>query len=91
MPIRIIFGEEVYRDRIDITDEQFYERLRTSDIMPKTSQPTPNEFEDVYKELLKKYDHVVSLHISIKLGGTVQSATLARQSFSGSTTRRGST
>ncbi len=82
VPIRIIFGEEVYRDRIDITDEQFYERLRTSDVMPKTSQPTPNEFEDVYKELLKKYDHIVSLHISIKLSGTVQSAALARQSFS---------
>ena len=49
--------------------------------MPKTSQPTPNDFEKVYKELLEENDHVISLHISNKLSGTVQSAFMARQDF----------
>lgn len=81
VPIRILFGEEVFKDRVDITDEQFYERLRRSDVMPKTSQPSPAEFEEVYKELLKSHDHVVSIHISIKLSGTLQSATIAREAL----------
>jgi len=81
VPINIHFGSESFRDRVDITDEEFFERLRTSETMPKTSQPTPNDFEQVYKELLKEHDHVISLHISNKLSGTVQSAFMARLSF----------
>ncbi|HOA15003.1 MAG TPA: DegV family protein [Bacillota bacterium] len=82
VPINIHFGEETFKDRIDITDEEFFSRLRKSDIMPKTSQPTPYEFETLFRRLLEKYEHVLSLHISIKLSGTVQSAILARNSFS---------
>lgn len=81
VPISIHFGSESFKDRVDITDEEFFERLKTSDIMPKTSQPTPNDFEKVYKELLEENDHVISLHISNKLSGTVQSAFMARQDF----------
>ncbi|HNV34848.1 MAG TPA: DegV family protein [Bacillota bacterium] len=81
VPINIHFGSESFKDRVDITDEEFFERLRTSETMPKTSQPTPNDFEQVYKELLKEHDHVISLHISNKLSGTVQSAFMARLSF----------
>ncbi|HNZ08884.1 MAG TPA: DegV family protein [Bacillota bacterium] len=81
VPISIHFGSESFKDRVDITDEEFFERLKTSDVMPKTSQPTPNDFEKVYKELLEENDHVISLHISNKLSGTVQSAFMARQDF----------
>lgn len=81
VPIKILFGDEVFKDRVDITDEQFYERLKKSDIMPKTSQPSPAEFEELYKELLKEHSHIVSIHISIKLSGTLQSATIAKESL----------
>lgn len=81
VPIKILFGDEVFRDRVDITDEEFFDRLRKSDVMPKTSQPSPAEFEEVYKRLLETHEHVVSIHISIKLSGTLQSATIARDSL----------
>lgn len=88
VPISIHFGEETFKDRVDITDEEFFQRLRAADIMPKTSQPSPVEFEEVFRRLLKDHDHVISLHISIKLSGTVQSAALARQSFTEEEQRR---
>jgi DegV family protein with EDD domain len=82
VPITIYFGEESFKDGVDITDAEFYARMRTSDVMPRTSQPAPLDFEIVYKQLLKEYDSIISIHISIKLSGTLQSATLARQSLS---------
>ena len=76
VPLYVNFGTESYRDGVDLTADQFYERLPTSAEMPTTSQPTPADFRAAYEEL-GAYERILSLHISAKLSGTFQSASLA--------------
>ncbi len=82
VPLIVRFGEEQYRDGVDIDADQFYEKLEHSDVHPTTSQPSPDVFATLYKTLLSDpQDQVVGLHISAKLSGTLQSAALAAQEF----------
>ena len=82
VPLIVRFGEEQFRDGIDIDPDQFYAKLQHSDVHPTTSQPSPDAFATLYKTLLANPDdHVVGLHISSKLSGTLQSATLAAKDF----------
>ena len=74
VPVYVGFGHESYRDGIDISREQFYERLVNSPVHPTTSQPTPADFVQVYRELSKETDKIVSIHVSGKLSGTCNSA-----------------
>ncbi|MFC1937201.1 DegV family protein [Chloroflexota bacterium] len=74
VPLYVRFGEEVYRERVDITDDQFYHRLINGPIHPVTSQPTPQDFADAYQKLSAEADGIVSIHISSKLSGTHNSA-----------------
>jgi fatty acid kinase fatty acid binding subunit len=67
------FGTESYKDGVDLTAAQFYERLRTSPELPTTSQPTPGDFVAAYEEL-GSYERILSIHIAAKLSGTFQSA-----------------
>jgi len=53
VPVYVRFGEEVYKDRVEISTEEFYRRLVSSDVLPTTTQPTPADFADVYTELAK--------------------------------------
>jgi DegV family protein with EDD domain len=76
VPLYVRFGDESYRDYVDLAAHDFYERLRGVDALPTTSQPTPGDFLAVYEELAG-YDRVLSLHISGKLSGTVGSARTA--------------
>ncbi|POZ88865.1 MULTISPECIES: DegV family protein [Petrotoga] len=62
---------------VDIDTDDFYEFLITSDYIPATSQPTPQDFEEVYKQMLKDYDELISVHLSGKLSGTYNSARIA--------------
>jgi DegV family protein with EDD domain len=73
VPLYVLFGAESYRDYVDIGPAEFYERLRTSDELPTTSQPTPQDFLAAYEEL-GGYERVLSLHVSAKLSGTFASA-----------------
>lgn len=82
VPLIVRFGEEQYRDGVDIDADQFYTKLEHTAIHPTTSQPSPDVFATLYRTLLADPDdHVVGLHISAKLSGTLQSATLAAQDF----------
>jgi DegV family protein with EDD domain len=82
VPLIVRFGEEQYRDGVDIDADQFYTKLEHTAIHPTTSQPSPDVFATLYRTLLADpEDHVVGLHISAKLSGTLQSATLAAQDF----------
>jgi len=81
VPLRVIFGDEVYREGLDITTEEFYERLVKSRPLPTTSAPSVGDFQEAYERLLKEFDSVVSIHIGAKLSGTVQAAYTARQSL----------
>jgi DegV family protein with EDD domain len=76
VPLYVRFGETSFRDYVELDPRGFYERLRTADTLPTTSQPTPHDFASVY-EALASYERIYSLHISAKLSGTFQSASLA--------------
>ena len=78
IPLYVRFGEEIFRDRVEITSEQFYQRLVYEDIFPSTTQPTPNDFLTVYEELAKETDEILVIVVSSKLSGTYQSATQAK-------------
>ncbi|HEY55992.1 MAG TPA: DegV family protein [Dehalococcoidia bacterium] len=79
VPLKVIFGTEIYTEGVDITSEDFYRRLATRDPMPTTSQPAVSDFTRVYGELAEKGHPILSVHISSKLSGTVNSAVAARQ------------
>lgn len=76
VPLYVRFGDESYRDYVELSPEEFYARLRTADELPTTSQPTPGDFLAAYEELAG-YERIYSLHISSALSGTYQSATTA--------------
>jgi DegV family protein with EDD domain len=81
VPLQVIFGDEAYREGVDITTEEFYERLVKSRQLPTTSAPSVGDFQEVYERLLEEADSIVSIHIGAKLSGTVQAAHTARQSL----------
>ncbi|TMD00965.1 MAG: DegV family protein [Chloroflexi bacterium] len=84
VPLTVRFGEEQFRDGVDLDADAFYARLARGGISPTTSQPSPEDFAAVYRELLREPgDRVLSIHISQKLSGTLQSATLAAQELEG--------
>lgn len=76
-PITVIFGTETYADGIDLDAGQFYEKLTTEKELPKTSQPSPETFRQIYDEIATGGDTILSIHISGKLSGTLNSAELA--------------
>jgi DegV family protein with EDD domain len=81
VPLTVHFGDETYRDAIDLTKDEFFAKLATSAVLPTTAQPTPAEFADCYREATEKYEHVFSLHISQKLSGTFRAAEVAAAGF----------
>ena len=80
VPLTLMFGEEAFRDNVDMTPEQFYERLPRSPQLPTTSQPSPVEYMNVYRSIKERYpdSRILSFHISSGLSGTYQSAVLAK-------------
>ncbi len=81
VPLTVYFGEEVLRDGVDITAAEFLARLTTGSIHPRTSQPSPEAFKEVYSSLLAAGHQVVSIHVAAKLSGTMNSALVARQAL----------
>jgi DegV family protein with EDD domain len=79
VPLYVRFADKLYRDRIDISEDEFYDRLVHDPVLPGTSQPTPNDFAFVYRNLAKEADGIISIHISSKLSGTCSSALSAKQ------------
>lgn len=79
VPLYVRFGNEIYRDRVDITSEEFYRRLVNESTLPSTTQPTPNDFLDVYNRLADETDEILVIVVSSKLSGTYQSAAQARE------------
>jgi fatty acid kinase fatty acid binding subunit len=79
VPLYVRFGDETFREYVDISPEEFYRRLRGSPEPPRSSQPTPADFAAVYEELAG-YERIVCLMISAKLSGTAESARLGAES-----------
>jgi DegV family protein with EDD domain len=76
VPLYVRFGDDTYRDYVELGPAEFFEKLRTSPVLPATAQPTPQDFLSTY-ESLAGYERIYSLHVSAKLSGTFQSAELA--------------
>ncbi|MBN1191945.1 MAG: DegV family protein [Dehalococcoidales bacterium] len=74
VPEYLRFGNEVYRDRVDISEDEFYGRLLNGDILPNTMQPAPKDFAEVYRKLSGKASGIISIHLTGKLSGTLNSA-----------------
>lgn len=77
IPLRILFGNQSYREGVDITHDEFYERLiREAPNLPKTSIPAPTDFEEVYQQILDDGDEIISIHLSSSLSGVFNLANL---------------
>lgn len=83
IPLQVIWNHEVFRDGVDIQPTEFYNRLQTSPTMPSTSQATPEEFKAVYQGLIDEGYEILSIHISSKLSGTIDSAYQAKRALPG--------
>ena len=70
IPLNVRFGEEVYRDGIDLTAEQFYHKLEHSEILPVTSVPSPAAFAEAYDKLVEETDGILVITLSARLSGT---------------------
>jgi len=78
VPLKVLIGDETFLDWVELTPDEFYRRLASSPVLPKTSQPTPADFLAVYKDLAESgCETIVSIHLTSQLSGTVSSATLA--------------
>jgi len=86
VPLYVRFGDESFRDYVELGPEEFYERLRSASELPTTSQPTPGDFAATYEELAG-FDRVYSLHISSRLSGTYESARMAAGQIDGDRVR----
>ncbi len=85
VPLNVHFGDETYRDWIDLKPREFYARLLTVERLPTTSQPSAGAFLAEYRRLREGFENVYSIHLSGKLSGTVESARLAQSQVDGVT------
>lgn len=83
LPMTVSFGDSHFRDGVDLTHQQFYERLIEGDTLPITSQVSPGEFSSAFEAAVKAGETVVAVTLSKKLSGTWQSACLAAQDYPG--------
>ena len=81
MPLTIIFGDKEYRDGVDLTNAQFYEKLSQSEELPKTSQISPNTFMQIFEKALGEGKEVLCINGSSRASGTHQSAIIAKNSL----------
>jgi len=85
VPLNVHFGEETFKDWVDIKPNEFYQRLAKAERLPTTSQPPVGAFIEEYKRLRTQFERIFSVHLSAKLSGTFESATLAQREVSGVT------
>lgn len=78
IPLEVRFGEEVYLDKEEITNEEFYEKLKVCKNLPSTSQISPGRFAETYLALAEEgVEDIISIHLSSDLSGTYQSSVIA--------------
>jgi DegV family protein with EDD domain len=87
VPLYVRFGQESFKDYVEITPERFYERLQTEAELPTTSQPTPGDFLATFEELAPRYERIIALTISSTLSGTYGSAQAAAEMLGGDKVR----
>lgn len=83
LPLSVVFGQTALRDGVEITREQFWDRLPKSNPLPTTSQATPADFIGPFQDFTARGDEVIALVLSAKLSGTYSSAVIAQESQPG--------
>ena len=81
LPLYVNIGDRTYRDGVEIDADRFYSLLPDLPVQPTTSQPSPSDFQEVYRRLLDEGHEIVSVHVSGKLSGTLNSAVQAKASL----------
>ncbi len=81
VPLYVRFGDEAFKEGIDMTHDEFYKKVKTSQVLPETTQPSAEDFESVYRKLLDEGNEIISIHISAGLSGTLNSANAAKESI----------
>ena len=79
VPLHLVIDQVSYKETIDITEKDFYDRMKTEDGKFQTSQPSIGEFENLYKKLKEEYDFGVAIHASSTLSGTYQTSKMAAE------------
>ncbi len=79
VPLSVIFGEKEYKENIDLNKERFYELLKTEKEMPRTSQPSPQDYLDLIDEARENGDDIIIITISSGLSGTYQSVVATKE------------
>lgn len=79
VPLKVLFGEETYRDGIDLTPAAFYQKLSQHKVLPTTAQVNPGEFIEDFSKYINQGDEVIGIFISSKLSGTYSSAVMAQE------------
>jgi len=79
VPLTVFFGEEAFLDGVEISGSDFYARMVASKSLPRTSQPSVELFQDAYRSLAGDGVEIVSIHVSSKLSGTLNAASIARE------------
>jgi len=81
LPCYVVVDDQTFKDGVEINADDFYRRLQAEGHTPTTAQPTVADFQEVYRELTGQGDQVVSIHVSEKLSGTLNSAEQAKASI----------
>lgn len=79
IPLKVIIDGKEYKDRIDLQPQQFYQLLTSSNVLPTTSQPSPQDFLTIYEKAKKDHDSVLVITLSSEVSGTYQSACIAKE------------
>jgi DegV family protein with EDD domain len=79
VPVYLRFGDEVYRDGVDIDSDEFYRKLMTSAVHPSTAAPSPGDFAQVYEEATQETNDVVSIHITRKHSAVCDAALVGKE------------
>ena len=79
IPINIQFGDKTFLQFIDLDFDSFYEMVDETKTVPKTSQPSPHQFVEYYKNIAKEGDTILSIHVTSKLSGTYASSVMAAE------------
>lgn len=83
IPINIHIGDKTYLQGVDLSNDDFYDTVEKNKIIPKTSQPSPTQFEDFYSRVAQTGDTILSIHVTSKLSGTFASAEMAARELEG--------
>lgn len=78
IPLYVRFGDEMYRDGVDISADQFYDKLAHSHALPKTSTPSPGDFAETYSRLAAETGNILSIHLSPRYSSALNAAMVAK-------------